>query len=98
MERHEWRKWECRSFGAQAATVIAIACVAGPTARAAEASAGDRETARSLGTQGVLALEAHDYASAERACGGAYALVKAPTVGTCWARALEGLGRLLEAR
>ena len=68
------------------------------SAHAAEPSAGDRETARSLGTQGVIALDAHDYPTAERACGGAYALVKAPTVGTCWGRALEGLGRLIEAR
>src|SRR5580658_5605506 len=67
-------------------------------AGAAEPSAGDRETARGLGAQGVLALDAHDYTTAERACGGAFALVKAPTVGTCWARALEGLGRMLEAR
>jgi hypothetical protein len=78
--------------------LVAIVGLATGAARAADLSAGDRETARGLGTQGVLALDAHDYATAERACGGAYALVKAPTVGTCWARALEGLGRLLEAR
>jgi hypothetical protein len=46
----------------------------------------------------VQALDVHDYPGAERSCGGAYALVKAPTVGVCWARALEGLGRLVEAR
>jgi hypothetical protein len=78
--------------------VAAVAFAASVTAGAAEPNAGDRETARGLGTQGVLALDAHDYATAERACGGAFALVRAPTLGTCWARALEGLGRLLEAR
>jgi hypothetical protein len=46
----------------------------------------------------MQALDAHDYVAAERACGGANALVKAPTAATCWGRALEGLGRLVEAR
>jgi hypothetical protein len=85
-------------IGAQTATLIAIGCGLGGTAGAAEPTAGDKETARSLGAQGMQALDSHDYAAAERACGGAYTLVKAPTVATCWARALEGLGRLLEAR
>jgi len=75
-----------------------VACGVEDSAGASEPSAGDRETARSLGTQGIQALNSLDYAAAERACGGAYALVKAPTVATCWARALEGLGRLVEAR
>jgi hypothetical protein len=78
--------------------VAAVAFAAGVTAGAAEPSAGDRETARGLGSQGIQALDAHDYPTAERACGGAYALVRAPTVGICWARALEGLGRLIDAR
>jgi hypothetical protein len=43
-------------------------------------------------------LDAHDYAGAERACRGAHAIVQVPTASTCWARALEGLGRLVEAR
>jgi hypothetical protein len=80
------------------ASIVIVSAASTSTAGAAEPSAGDRETARSLGTQGVQALDAHEYATAERACGGAYALVKAPTVGMCLARALEGLGRLLEAR
>jgi hypothetical protein len=75
-----------------------VACAVSVTAGAVEPTAGDRETSRSLGTQGVRALAAHDYTAAERACGGAYALVKAPSVGTCWAQALEGLGQLVEAR
>jgi hypothetical protein len=68
------------------------------TARAAEPSAADRETSRALYAQGMQALDAHEYASAERACGGAHALVKAPTSAACWARALEAVGRLVEAR
>jgi phosphohistidine phosphatase SixA len=47
--------------------------------RAAEPSAADRDTSRSLYAQGMEALDKHDYASAERACGGAYALVKVST-------------------
>jgi hypothetical protein len=88
-----------RSLRAQTvAGIIIVYAASAMTAGAAEPSAGDRETARSLGTQGLQALDAHEYATAERACAGAYALVKAPTVGMCLARALEGLGRLLEAR
>jgi hypothetical protein len=66
--------------------------------RAAEPSAADRDTSRSLYAQGMEALDKHDYASAERACGGAYALVKVSTAATCYGRALEGLGKLIEAR
>jgi hypothetical protein len=77
---------------------VTIACTLCATVSAAEPTAGDRETSRNLGLQGMRALDAHDFPAAELACGGAYALVKAPTVGTCWARALEGLGRLVEAR
>jgi len=85
-----------RSCGALA--LVSFVCMVAETAGAAEPTPGDKETARSLGARGMRALDARDYAGAERACGGAYALVKAPTVEICWARALEGLGRLLEAR
>lgn len=85
-------------LGVQGLVVAATVHVFAVTAHAAEPSAGDRETSRSLYGQGMQALDAHDYPSAERACGGAYALVKAPTAATCWGRALEGLGRLVEAR
>jgi hypothetical protein len=68
------------------------------SAGAAEPSAADRETSRSLYAEGMRLLDAHDYTGAEHACGGAHALIKAPTSATCWARALEGLGRLVEAR
>ena len=65
---------------------------------AAEPSAADKETGRSLYAQGMSLLEAHDYTGAERACRGAHAIVKVPTASTCWGHALEGLGRLVEAR
>src|ERR1019366_5536380 len=67
-------------------------------ALAADPSAADRETSRDLYAQGVKALAASDYAGAERACGGAFKLVNAPTGAICWGRALEGLGKLVEAR
>ena len=78
--------------GAAAVLFAAASAVAG------EPSAADRETSRALYAQGMQSLDAHDYAAAERACGGAHALVRAPTSAACWARALEGLGRLIEAR
>jgi hypothetical protein len=65
---------------------------------AAEPSAADRETGRALFAQGMAALDTHDYVGAERACRGAHAIVRVPTASTCLGRALEGLGRLIEAR
>jgi hypothetical protein len=79
------------------ASLLALLSTTG-RASAAGPSADDRETSRSLYAEGMELLDAHDYAGAERACGGAHALVKAPTSAACWARALEGLGRLVEAR
>ncbi|MGH7441015.1 MAG: hypothetical protein ACRENE_35525 [Polyangiaceae bacterium] len=70
------------------------------TAQAApsEPSAADKETSRSLYVEGARLLEAHDYAGAERSCRGAHAIIRVPTSSACLARALEGLGRLVEAR
>jgi hypothetical protein len=84
-------------LGLRGVAVIGALLATGGASHAGEPSAGDRETSRGLYGQGMQALDAHDYAAAERACGGAYALVKAPTAATCWAQALEGLGRLVEA-
>lgn len=63
-----------------------------------EPSAADKETSRSLYVEGARLLEAHDYAGAERSCRGAHAIIRVPTSSACLARALEGLGRLVEAR
>jgi len=76
---------------------VGVALLVSPAA-AADPSAADKETSRSLYAQGMQALDSHDFSAAERACGGAHALVKAPTSAACWARALEGIGRLVEAR
>jgi hypothetical protein len=80
-------------FGIGAALVFAS-----PSAVAAEPSAADKETSRDLYAEGTKALDAADFTHAERACGGAYKLVNAPTGAVCWGRALEGLGKLVEAR
>jgi hypothetical protein len=76
--------------------LVAAALHAAPVS--AEPSAADKETSRNLFSEGTKALEAADFARAERACGGAYKLVNAPRGALCWGRALEGLGRLVEAR
>jgi hypothetical protein len=74
------------------------ATLAGAGSAAAEPSAADKETSRGLYREGIHLLETRDFAGAERACRGAHALVQAPTSTSCWARALESLGRLIEAR
>ena len=81
-----------------AALLLGVASLAPTVAFAGESSPADKETSRALYAQGVKALQASDFAEAERACGGAYRLVTAPTGAVCWAKALEGLGKYVEAR
>jgi hypothetical protein len=83
----------------RAARGVFLTCIfAAPGAMASEPTASDKETSRGLYAEGMRLLDTHDYVAAERACRGAHALVQAPTSSSCWARSLEGLGRLLEAR
>ena len=63
----------------------------------AEPSQADREQARTLAAQGYDALQRKDYAVAEERFRRADKLVHAPTLLVDWARALIGLGRLVEA-
>jgi hypothetical protein len=56
-----------------------------------------REQARALAAQGYEALQRKDYGAAEAAFRRADALVRAPTIVVDHARALVGLGRLVEA-
>ncbi|HEY3495240.1 MAG TPA: PEGA domain-containing protein [Polyangiaceae bacterium] len=63
----------------------------------AESSEADRTTARALAAEGYEALERHDYKVAEDRFRRADALVHAPTIVVDRARALVGLGRLVEA-
>lgn len=86
-----------RPAGAALAASVA-ALLATCAARADEPSAADKETSRALYAEGMKALDVSEFTQAERACGGAYKLVPAPTGALCWGRALEGLGKLVEAR
>ena len=63
----------------------------------AEPTEADRTTARALAAEGYEALERHDYKIAEDRFRRADALVHAPTIVVDRARALVGLGRLVEA-
>lgn len=60
-------------------------------------SEADRETARRLASEGFEALQNKDYALAEQRFRRADALVHAPSLVVDHARALVGLGRLVEA-
>jgi hypothetical protein len=64
----------------------------------AEPSEADRATARELATAGYHALKRRDYAIAADRFQRADALVHAPTLVVDWARALTGLGLLVEAQ
>jgi hypothetical protein len=63
----------------------------------AEPNEADRATARSLALEGHAALQNKDYKAAADRFGRADALVHAPTLVVDWARALQGLGRFVEA-
>jgi len=63
----------------------------------AEPNEADRATARALALEGHTALTNKDYATAADRFGRADALVHAPTLVVDWARALQGLGRFVEA-
>lgn len=66
------------------------------TARA-EPNEADRATARALALEGHTALEQKDFKTATDRFGRADALVHAPTLVVDWARALQGMGRFVEA-
>ena len=67
-------------------------------ARAAEPSAADRETARALVIEGRQKLGNGDHEGARKAFQAAHELMGVPTTGLDLARALEKLGKLVEAR
>jgi hypothetical protein len=63
----------------------------------AQGSEADRATARALALEGHDALQKKDYKTAADRFGRADTLVHAPTLVVDWARALQGLGRFVEA-
>ena len=77
--------------------VIAILLTLSAPALAAEPTAADRATARALAREGFEALKSDDFVTAEDRFRRADALVHAPTLVVDHARALVGLGRLVEA-
>jgi hypothetical protein len=85
-----------RAFGLTLA-LGASALLPPAEARAAEPSAADRATARTLAQEGYLALRDKDYATAADRFGRAVALVHAPTLLRDLARAQVGLGKLVDA-
>jgi hypothetical protein len=79
------------------AVVLAAVGVLRPGTALAQPTEADRATARALAAEGYDALERHDYKVAEDRFRRADALVHAPTIVVDRARALVGLGRLVEA-
>src|SRR5688572_8370318 len=63
----------------------------------AEPTEADRATARALATEGYRALQRKEFEVAAERFQRADALVHAPTLMVDWARALVGLGRLVQA-
>jgi hypothetical protein len=80
---------------------VAVALLSVPALPASTAFAqsdSDRATARALGQEGEAALEAKDYAKAEDRFRRADKLIHAPTLELGLARALVGVGKLVEAQ
>jgi hypothetical protein len=80
-----------------AALCLGLLCAVLLAAPAHAESEADRATARALALEGHTALQKKDYATAADRFGRADALVHAPTLVVDWARALQGLGRFVEA-
>jgi hypothetical protein len=76
---------------------LAVSLLCSTTVARAQATEADRTTARELAREGYDALEQKNYAVAEDRFRRADALVHAPTIVVDHARALIGMGRLVEA-
>ena len=78
-----------------------LSAVASAMAWSSEAAAAPSETelarARSLGAEGVVALEKRDFEVARSRCDAAAQIIDAPPLRLCVARALKGLGRVASA-
>ena len=80
-----------------AALCLGLLCAVLLASPARAESEADRATARALALEGHAALQKKDYATAADRFARADALVHAPTLVVDWARALQGLGRFVEA-
>lgn len=79
------------------ACALLLSALSPRLAHAAEPTAADRATARTLAQEGYVALSAKDYPTAIDRYTRALSLVHAPTLLRDLARAQAGLGRLVEA-
>lgn len=80
-----------------AVLTLMVMSLSARAALAAEPTAAERATARSLAQEGYKALKAEDFETAEDRFRRADELVHAPTLMVDHARSLVGLGRLVEA-
>ncbi len=82
----------------QLALTLTLPLVFAHAAAAQEVDDATRAAARRLGSAGVEAYQAHDYATADEKLGRAFRILQAPSLGLWSARTLEKLGKLVEAQ
>jgi hypothetical protein len=78
--------------------LLPVSLLISSAALAADPSAADRETARSLLLDGRAKMAAKDYQGALRSLRAAHDIMHVPTTGLDYAAALEATGQLVEAR
>ncbi|HEY3668935.1 MAG TPA: hypothetical protein VGL19_23220, partial [Polyangiaceae bacterium] len=76
---------------------VALPALLTQPAHAQEVDDATRAAARKLGSAGLSAFQEHDYATASDKLSKAFHVLQAPSLGLWSARALEKLGKLVEA-
>lgn len=85
-------------FALSLLVAFGLVCVEGAREASAEPSAADKETARHLMKLGEEKLAAKDFKAALSSFESAHLIMKVPSTGLAVAKALAGLGQLVEAR
>jgi hypothetical protein len=80
------------------AVTVALPALLTQPAHAQAIDDATRAAARKLGSAGLNAFQEHDYATASDKLGKAFHVLQAPSLGLWSARALEKLGKLVEAQ
>ena len=80
------------------AVTVALPALLTQPAHAQDIDDATRAAARKLGSAGLNAFQEHDYATASDKLGKAFHVLQAPSLGLWSARALEKLGKLVEAQ
>jgi len=80
------------------AVAVALPALLTQPAHAQAVDDATRAAARKLGSAGLNAFQEHDYATASDKLGKAFHFLQAPSLGLWSARALEKLGKLIEAQ